>query len=565
MIRRFLAAAVLIAMLWDPVQVLNAGQAPVTQNADLNSANQLYRSGRFAEAAEGFQAIVKRDPMASLAQLGLIHSLLRAQEPDRAQAAALAALTAQPNSSQLVTALGDVQFRLGDMAQAERSYLKAESLDSRNPGPYVGAAHVYRAYSLYRRAYDQLDHAHQLAPNNPEVQLLWLSLLSPRERIKAIETYLASASPADPEETALLRRYLEFLNATVNKPAHACHLVSKVEQTNTKLLAMKSNTSHLASTGLEVKLNGHATRLALDTGSSGILVRSDSAAKAGLTRIAEQRIGGLGDTGRQSGYVALANRVRIGDLEFEDCAVRVFEATGPSENDGLIGTDVFGAYLINIDIPAEKLRLSPLPKRPDEAAAPTALNSAGETQDIPEDTVENGGEQRTAAPPNQGQGANAVPSITLPKDAYVAPEMARWTKVFRFGHILLIPTLVDKSESMLFMIDTGAFTNILSTRAAREVTQVRSDPHTQVKGLSGTVSNVYRADKATLEFGHYSQENQDIVTLDLSAVSKSTGTEVSGILGFEMLRILQVKIDYRDGLVDFLYDPKHLPKGLSIK
>jgi predicted aspartyl protease len=118
---------------------------------------------------------------------------------------------------------------------------------------------------------------------------------------------------------------------------------------------------------------------------------------------------------------------------------------------------------------------------------------------------------------------------------------------------------------MLFMIDTGSFTNILSTRAAREVTKVRADSRTHVKGLGGTVANVYRADKATLQFGHYSQENQDTVTLDLSAISKSTGTEISGILGFEMLRILEVKIDYRDGLVDFHYDPKRLPKGISIR
>ena len=87
----------------------------------------------------------------------------------------------------------------------------------------------------------------------------------------------------------------------------------------------------------------------------------------------------------------------------------------------------------------------------------------------------------------------------------------------------------------------------------------------QVKGLGGTVNNVYRADKATLQFGHYYQENQDIVTLDLSTIARSTGTEVSGILGFAMLRIMQVKIDYRDGLVDFVYDPKHLPKGISIR
>ncbi|MGB7554895.1 MAG: aspartyl protease family protein [Candidatus Korobacteraceae bacterium] len=564
MTRRCLAAVVVSAILWLPLQAFTAGPGPTQQNADLNNANMLFRSGRFAEAATKFQAIVKADPMDLLAQLGLIHSLLRAQELDQAQAAAIAAVTAQPDSSRLVTALGDVQFRLGQMPEAERSYLKAEGLDSNNPSPYVGAARVYRAYSLYRRAYDQLNHARQIAPNDSGVQLMWLSTLPVPERIATLQNYLAGGNSEDQEESALLHRYLEFLNATANKPGHPCRLVSKVERTNTKLLAMKSNTSHLAATGLEVKLNGLVSRLALDTGSSGILVRSDSAEKAGLTRIGEQHVGGLGDKGQQTGYIAVANHIRIGDLEFEDCAVRVIDSAGPSENDGLIGTDVFGPYLIDIDIPGAKLRLSPLPKRPDEAAAPTALNSAGETSAAPEDNVENGGEQRTAPPANQGKTAASF-SFSLPKDAYVAPEMARWTKVFRFGHILLIPTLVDKSNSMLFMIDTGAFTNVLSTRAAREVTQVRSDPRMQVKGLSGNVKNVYRADKATLEFGHYYQENQDIVTLDLSAVSKSTGTEVSGILGFALLRILQVKIDYRDGLVDFVYDPKHLPKGISIR
>ena len=523
----------------------------------------LYRSGRFGEAAAKFQAMVRADPKNAAAQVGLIHALLRAEKLDDAQATAISALTVLPSSATVVTAMGDAQFRLGEMPEAERSYLKAESLDPNDPGPYLGAARVYRAYSLYRRAYDQLNRAHQLAPNDPGVQRMWLSILPPRGRIAAIQAYLASLRPDDPEEESALRSYLAFLQSTVDKRAHVCHLVSKVGQTNTKLIDMRSGTSRLGAIGVEVKLNGRSNRLALDTGSSGILVRSEAAQKAGLTRISEQSIGGLGDKGKQSGYIAVAGHIRIGELEFEDCLVRVVDATGPSENDGLIGTDVFGAYLIDIDIPGEKLRLSPLPKRPEETAAPTALNSAGESRATPEDNVENGGEQR-AAPANPAKPANAT-GLLIPKDAYVAPEMASWTKVFRFGHILLIPTLVDNSRSMLFMIDTGAFTNVLSTRAAREVTKVRTDSRMQVRGLSGAVNNVYRADKATLQFGHYSQENQDTVTLDLSAISKSSGTEVSGILGFELLRILQVKIDYRDGLVDFVYDPKHLPKGISIR
>lgn len=160
---------------------------------------------------------------------------------------------------------------------------------------------------------------------------------------------------------------------------------------------------------------------------------------------------------------------------------------------------------------------------------------------------------------------SATPAASvLPKDAYVAPEMTNWTKVYRFKHLLLVPTLVDSTGPMLFMIDTGSFSNVLSTRAAREVTQVRSDPATQIRGLSGSVAKVYRADKASLQFGRYEQQNQDIVTFDMASISKNTGTEVSGILGFAMLRILQIKIDYRDGLVDFVYDPHHLPKEIHL-
>jgi predicted aspartyl protease len=563
MTRRFLAAVTVSALFWLPLHGFGEKCQAATQPADLSSAGMLYRAGRFEEAAAEFQAMVKADPKLVPAQVGLVHSLLRQEKIEEAHAAAIRALTLLPNAAPLATAMGDVQFRLGEMPEAERSYLKAVNLNPKDPAPYLALARVYRAYSLYRRAYDELERAHQIATDSPAMERIWVSTLPPRERIAAIEAFLARGLPQDPEDTALLRRDLDFLKATVDMPVHACRLVSKVQQTNTKLLVLPSATSHLGASGLEVKLNGRSNRLALDTGTSGILVRSPAAEKAGLTRIGEQRIGGLGDTGRQGGYVAVAAHIRVGDLEFEDCMVRVVEAAGPGQNDGLIGTDVFGAYVIDIDIPGQKLRLSPLPKRPDEAAAPTALNSAGETRGASEDNVDNGGEEQSL--PNRAKAANSAANPHLPKDAYVAPEMARWTKVFRFGHMLLIPTRVDGAGPMLFMIDTGSFTNILSTRAAREVTKIKADPRTQVKGLSGAVANVYRADKATLEFGHYSQDNQNIVTLDLSAISKSTGTEISGILGFEMLRILQVKIDYRDGLVDFLYDPKHLPKGIKLR
>jgi len=91
---------------------------------------------------------------------------------------------------------------------------------------------------------------------------------------------------------------------------------------------------------------------------------------------------------------------------------------------------------------------------------------------------------------------------------------------------------------------------------------VRSDDATKVKGLSGAVNNVYSADNATLQFGNIRQPNQDMVAFDLSPISKNLGVEVSGFLGFATFRQLEMKIDYRDGLVGFVYDPSKLPPSL---
>jgi hypothetical protein len=113
---------------------------------------------------------------------------------------------------------------------------------------------------------------------------------------------------------------------------------------------------------------------------------------------------------------------------------------------------------------------------------------------------------------------------------------------------------------MLFLIDTGSFGNMLSIRAARQVTKV-ADSSMPVRGISGQVNKVYTGEQATLAFSHFRQTNQRIVTIDLSALCRHTGTEVSGILGFNLLRLLEIKIDYRDGLVDFVHPNIPPPKN----
>jgi predicted aspartyl protease len=524
---------------------MTAAQAstPVATDDALAEADTLYKSGQVNEAAIKFEALLAKDPQLVHARAALMRTRLWQQRTDDAYELGKAGMAIPGYTAELLAAMGDVEFRRGEMAEAEVQYQHAARVDATEARAYLGLARLYDAYSLHRKAYDRLKLAHDLAPKDPEVQRAWFRMLPRKQRLQSIEDYLSSPHPSTELETLRLMQYAEFLRATADKPVHPCKLVSKVEKTQTPLISLLRDSRTLRGFGLPVKLNDRQSRLLLDTGASGILVGRKAAERAGLERIANYSIGGIGDKGLQSAYTAVAKHIRIGELEFEDCVVSVSDRASVTDEDGLIGADVFSSYLIDIDGPGYMLRLSPLPKRPEEVTETTALKT--DADDLDDDEAVDREAKKTA-------------DARLPKDRYVAPEMANWSRVFRFGHQLLIPTRVNDSAGMLFLIDTGATLNNLSTNAARKVTKVHKEERLTLKGLNGTVKNVYSADKAKLQFGHIAQQNEDIVTFDLSNISKHDGTEVSGLLGFAMLRLLELKIDYRDGLVDFSYDAKRV-------
>jgi tetratricopeptide (TPR) repeat protein len=159
-------------------------------NPELAAADQLYRAGKFAEAEASYQTLLKADAKLVPAHVGLVRAMLRQQKIDEALDAVNTALAAQPSTAALLAAKGDVQFRHGEMPDAEGSYLAAKKLDPKEVRAYLGLARLYRSYSLYRRAYDQLQSAHEIAPDDIEVQRAWLSMLPRKERLAAMEAYL---------------------------------------------------------------------------------------------------------------------------------------------------------------------------------------------------------------------------------------------------------------------------------------------------------------------------------------------------------------------------------------
>jgi predicted aspartyl protease/Tfp pilus assembly protein PilF len=549
------------ALLSLPVGTLAQDTKP-PENPDLVAANQSFQSGNFADAILMYQHALKTDPRLVPAQAGLVRAYVRDDQVDAAFELATSSLAAQPNSAPLLGAMGAVQYRRGELPASETSFLSAKKIDPTLVQPYLGLAHLYRTASFYRRAYDQIKRAHEIAPQDPEVQRAWLSLLPRHDRVKALEAYLASQHPDTAEETASLRAWLEYLKATADKPGHACKLANNIESTETQMQILMRDARRVSGYGLLVKINDRSQRLLLDTGSSGILINRKAAEKAGLKRISAVQFAGIGEKGQREAYFAVADDVRIGDLEFKDCVVTVSEKSIGLDEDGLIGADVFSSYVVDIDIPGDMLRLTPLPKRPEDSVVKASLISEADSDLDPEEQAESikGPKLENKPVPEQRIATATLPR--LPRDRYVAPEMAKWTPVYRINHDLLIPTHVNDSKTMLFILDTGAFSNMMSNKAARTVTKVRSDDSFKVKGLSGEVNKTYTADKAILQFGNIRQPTQDMIAIDLSGLSKNLGVEVSGFIGFSTFRQIEMKIDYRDGLVEFLYDPSRLPPAL---
>ena len=465
---------------------------------------------------------------------------LRQQRVVEAYDLGKAGLAMSAYTTELLAEMGDVEFRQGEMMEAEQYYLHALRVNEREMRAYLGLARLYDAYSMHRVAYNRLKDAHTLTPQDPDVQRAWFRMLSRRERLHSIEEYLSSPHPDDQDYTNYLRQYAEFLRVTADKPVHACRLVSSVKETQTPLIILRPDPKHVSGLGMSIKLNQHSVHVQLDTGASGILIGRNAAESAGLERIANLSYGGSGSGGLQGGYTAVAKHIRIGELEFEDCVVHASDHPSIVEGeDGIIGANVFASYLIDIDGPALKLKLSP----PSEKARRRNCRHGVEHYRAGRGR----GKYKGAGHEKNG---NATP-----KDRYVAPEMKDWSTVFRLGEYLLIPTQVRLPEHAVSDRHRSKYQHDLPRLQAKSPSYPRmNEGWEEVCGATA----IYTADKVKLHFSHFTQQYYNLTSLDLSNSSRSCGTEVSGLLGIDSLGMMELKIDYRDGLVDFSYDPKRV-------
>ncbi len=422
------------------------------------------------------------------------------------------ALMDAPESAAAHEFAGEVRFRRGDFAEADAEFEAAVEWDPRFALAWWGLGRVAECTSMHKVAAEDFHRAYELNPRDPRILGAWMSRLQGQERRDALNLYEGmvtagggASEGADPSVLEELRQRAELAKALNGREVMA--LASPYKATEVPLATFVNAATHTRSFGLEVMVNGMPAKLVLDTGAAGIVMSHAAAARVGLVRVTGATVRGIGDSTKMAGgYRAIAEHFQIGGVEYHDAVISVADQNFVGIEDGLIGSNVLGEFLMTLDFASGKLRLETLP----------------------------------GYHPGEEFG-----------DRVVSPQMESATRVFRFGHLLLVPVKVGNAANRLFVLDTGAASSLISYELAAAVGNLNRDDKTTLRGLSGRVGDVYQTGNLMLEFAGFEQKNPAMTAFDTWQLSHRLGTEISGFLGLPVLDLFALTIDYRDGLVKF--------------
>jgi tetratricopeptide (TPR) repeat protein len=485
--------------------------APAAVNEPLLAARALMKKGQLKDAAAAFKALVEKDATSAEAHAGLVRCLLRTNQLDEADGASKKALAALPSSALVHAAVGDVAFRSGNFGDAEKEYRAALQIDTNSARGVYGMGRMLQMVSMNKRAKENFARAHQLDPEDGQITSHWLETLPYVERLEQVKKM-----DGDQDEKANRQRYLTALAA--KKP---WVLLSEIKPMEIKMPQYGRKVEYVHDIdrspktiskgyGLRVTFNDRASAdLLLDTGAGGITIGRKLAEKAGVVKIADTWIGGIGDKGPVESYEAWIDKINIGGLEFHNCVVTVSSKNDVADEAGLIGTDVFDKFLITLDFHEQRMLLAPLPKNP------SGTSTDDEWQ-----------------------------------DRYIAPETQGFTKFYRFYHDIVVPVVVNDKATGNFILDTGAELTTMNKKLAKQVMKATADDDYRIKGVSGSVSQVLTGQKAILQFAQMRIESHDLPVFSLDNHSAFEGTEIAGFIGIRVLAQMKMTIDYRDGLVN---------------
>ena len=527
------------AVIPPPSAALNSSSTKIVEKpvayTPLQGAHELYLMGQFDRAIERYRASLQGGAVDAAAYAGIARAYLKLKQPDEAFAAASKAVELDPFLPASHTALGDVYIRQGKLYEAQSEFLQPFKDHHSDPRAYYGLHRLYIASFNFKKAKVAIDQAYALDPKDPEISGAWMASRPLAERIKAAEDTLGSPTGFyNRSQMSDLRHNLAVMKDEAAHPERTCKLVSRPETADIPLVPSGTEDHRTGLVAIETKVNGAKARLVVGTFRDMLTINNKVAEKANLEQIVRTNIDGLGEDNPPEGYVAFAQSVSVGNLQLENCYVRVVQEAAEksfySMNDGVFPVSLLPGYLVDIDFPYATLRLRPLPARPSK-------------EDV-----------------DAAQMDSKDPDAAKFSDRYVSPDMSSWTQLYQLGGAIVIPARVNDSPPKLFSVTSEAYSNALSSNFAEEWASAPKDPSAlTVDSRSAISPNVYSTDgritarwsgPIKLEFAGFYFGATAERSFSLKMMS-DRGAEIGGIIGLETLKNLRVMIDYRDGLIHF--------------
>jgi hypothetical protein len=494
--------------------------------AALDQAKRLFRDGRFSEALAQYSSVIDSGTGAAEAYAGLTRVYLKLKRPADSYSSAQNAVALGPLLATAHSALGEADFRRGDIYAAQAEFQFASKHNQADSRSYLGLYWLDQGTSNFKKSKRMIDLAFQSDPDDPQIKAAWVQTRPLPERIRWTEEVITSESNYySRAEKARFKQAQVLLKDRAEHPERSCSLVNPPDRLEMRLEPVETGETHLLGYGVRTKVNGHEWLLPLANKGGPLLLSGREATKAGVVPIIRVDMNGPGDLDPPEGYAGFADSVQIGGLEFKNCYVSVadhFDRGSTFDRfAGIVSAQMLAPYLVQFDRPRGELVLRKLPPRP---ASEDAEELSIDAQD---------------------------PDARPFRDQYTPPEMSGWLQAFRYNGFFLVPADVNGIHPLLLEVAPAYPASYLSLDLAHRALPGKERKAGSAFGANGPISNTYLVGPVRIAFGGIVEAVPTNAALDITMQSDAAGMEISGLIGLNMLANVVVTIDYRDGLVSF--------------
>lgn len=389
-----------------------------------------------------------------------------------------------PDDPRAGSLLGQALFRSGRFDEVDRILSPIVEHEAAPPRALLSLARLRDAEGRRQDAAVLLRRAVEAAPADPWV-LYWAADIatSREQRIALLERYLEHSEDDDPDRIDDARGTLGVLNKLGQRAVWIP--VRRPERVELPLRLVWDPGGAIVGYVVEARVGakGRPIGLLFDTGNSGLYVIQRMAKKRNFTLLGEATTFGGMDR-RQQVQRGFFSSFALGDLQYDSALVtstrEELDPTGRFH--GLLGLSPLSGYKVTLDLARKSLLLEP-PGEPIEGA-----------------------------------------------------------RYWIVGGQILVEARADGAEPGLFLLDTGAGRSLLAATYVEQFEWAQIGPAAAVVGLGGAYGGARVVRGVQLRFQELSGGGE-LSTVDLSLRSRSTGVEISGYLGLEVLDGARIVID----------------------